>query len=328
MAEQDLYAVLGVSRTADAESIKKAYRKLALQFHPDRNPGNKAAEEKFKLINHANDVLSDPKKRALYDEFGEVGLREGFDPTRARQYMNWHQQSGQGPDLGDLFGGPEGQPVDFGTIFDRFFGGGGGRRGRGPSPFGGSMPFGGFGETVPMRGADLEGEVTVDFTQAVRGGEISLQLRGEAVKVRVPPGAREGSRIRVPGQGMPSSSRGPAGDLLLTIHVRPHEWFSLDEDDTLHVRVPVTVAEAYLGAKVRVPTPDGDVMVTVPAHSPSGTKLRLRGRGVPGRRNRPATDLIVEIQVAVPDQDGDALHQAAEALNAGYGHDVRGTLAF
>src|SRR5215213_8998844 len=114
MADQDFYALLGVPRSADADTIKKAYRKLALQFHPDKNPGDKKAEERFKRINHANEVLSDPKKRVLYDEFGEIGLREGFDPERARQYSRWHQQSGQGPDLNDLFGGDAGQPVDFG----------------------------------------------------------------------------------------------------------------------------------------------------------------------------------------------------------------------
>lgn len=326
MARRDYYEILGVSREADAETIKKAYRKLALQYHPDRNPGNKQAEEKFKAINHANDVLSDPKKRALYDEFGEVGLREGFDPERARQYMRWHQQSGQGPDLSDLFGGPEDQPVDFGAIFDRFFGGQA-RWGRGQSPFGGSVPFG-YGEGIPRRGADLEGEVTLDFAQAVRGGEISLNLGGTPVTVRVPPGAREGSRIRVPGKGMPSSSRGPAGDLLLTIHVRPHEWFSLDEGGNLHVRVPITVSEAVKGAKVRVPTPEGDVMVSIPSHTQSGTKLRLRGKGVPATKKRPATDLIVEVTVVIPEKDSDEVRRAVEALEKAYERDVRARLAF
>ena len=116
MAKRDLYAILGVSRTASAEDIKKAYRKLARKYHPDINPGKKEAEERFKELSFAYDVLSDRDKRKLYDEFGEVGLREGFDPERARQYSKWHAQSGQGPDLNDLFGGSEGQPVDFATI--------------------------------------------------------------------------------------------------------------------------------------------------------------------------------------------------------------------
>lgn len=323
MADEDLYAILGVPRTADADTIKKAYRKLALQYHPDKNPGNKQAEEKFKKINHAYEVLSDPKKRALYDEFGEIGLREGFDPDRARQYARWHAQSGQGPDLEDLFGGPADQPIDFATIFDRIFGGFGGqvRRGRAQSPFG-------MWETVPRRGADLESEVTIDFTQAVRGGELSLNLNGSPVTVRIPPGAREGSRIRVPGKGMPSPSGGPPGDLLLTIHVRPHNNFWMDEDGNLHVRVPVTVAEAYNGARIRVPTPEGNVMVTLPPRTSSGTKLRLRGKGVPASKKRPATDLIVEVAVAVPDVDSSEVRAALETLERGYSRDVREGLTF
>jgi curved DNA-binding protein len=328
MAERDLYEELGVPRNADAEAIKKAYRKLALKFHPDRNPGDKKAEERFKKINHANDVLSDAKKRVLYDEFGEVGIREGFDPERARQYSRWHQQSGEGPDLSDLFGGPEGQTVDFGTIFDRFFAGQA-RRGRGQSPFGGSVPFGGgFGtESVPMRGADLEGEVTVDLAQAVRGGELSLNVNGNPVTVRIPPGAKEGSRVRVPSRGMPSNSRGPAGDLVLTIHVRPHEAFWLEDGD-LHVRVPVTVGEAYHGGKVRVPTPDGDVNVSIPAHTASGAKLRVRSKGVPASKRHAATDLIVHIEIVPPDSDAEPVRQAIEEAERGYSGDVRAKLSF
>ena len=284
MADDDLYSLLGVDRKADADTIKKAYRKLAIKHHPDKNQGNKQAEERFKKINHANDVLSDPKKRRLYDEFGEVGLREGFDADRARQYARWQAQSGQGPDLSDLFGQGEG-PVDMGSIFDQFFGGNV-RRGRGQSPFGGSMPF---GAAVPLRGSDLEGEITVDLPQAVRGGEVSLNVNGHAVVVRIPPGAKEGSRVRVPGKGAPSPGGGASGDLVLAIHVEPHDHFWLEDDD-LHVRVPITVGEAYKGGKIRVPTPDGDVNVTVRPHTQSGAKLRVRAKGVPGGKRRdPAT---------------------------------------
>jgi curved DNA-binding protein len=236
-----------------------------------------------------------------------------------------------GPDLSDLFGQGEG-PVDFGSIFDRLFGGAGmggsGRRGRGQSPFGGSVPFGGGGlGNVPMRGADLEGEVTVDFAQAIRGGELSLNVNGAPVTVRIPPGAREGSRIRVPGKGVPSASAGPAGDLVLSIHVRPHESFWLEGDD-LHVRVPITLGEAYRGGKVRVPTPDGDVMVTVPTHTQSGAKLRLRGKGVPAGKKRPASDLIVHLEVAVPQTESEEIKSAVETLEHAYRGDVRSGLSF
>ena len=330
-AEEDLYKVLGVERSADAETIKKSYRKLALKFHPDKNPGDKKAEETFKKINHANEVLSDAKKRALYDEFGEVGLREGFDPSRARQYSQWHSQSGMGPDLNDLFGQGEG-PVDFASIFDRLFGGqqgmGGARRGRGQSPFGGSSPFGGgFGGNMAMRGGDLEGEVTVDFAHAIRGGELSLNVNGAPVTVRIPPGAREGSRLRVPGKGMPSPSGGPSGDLVLAIHVRPHESFWLEDDD-LHVRVPITLGEAFRGGKIRVPTPEGDVNVTVPQRTQSGAKLRLRGKGIPAGKKRAASDLIVHLEVAVPENESPEILAAVETLETAYRGDVRGGLSF
>ncbi len=328
MADEDLYKTLGVERDAAADVIKKAYRKLALKFHPDKNPGDKAAEERFKKINHANEVLSDAKKRALYDEFGEVGLREGFDADRARQYAQWRTQSGgSSPDLNDLFGRGEG-PVDFASIFDQMFTGGGARRGRGraASPFG-AEGFGGGFNMAPMRGGDLEGEVSVEFAQAIRGCELALNVNGASVAVRIPPGAREGSRVRVSGKGMPSPNQGPPGDLVLTIHVNPHESFWLEGDD-LHVRVPITLGEAFRGGKVRVPTPDGHVMVTVPARTQSGAKLRLRAKGIPPGKKRPASDLIVHLEIAMPHIDSEEIQKAMEILEQGYVEDVRGGLAF
>ena len=271
-------------------------------------------------------MLGDEKKRALYDEFGEVALREGFDAGKARQYSQWHQQSGEGPDLNDLFGGADGQPVDFQTIFDRFFQGqqpGGARRGRPQGPFGAG--FGGYA-APPLQGRDLEGEVTIDFAQAVRGGEISLNVNGSPMVVRVPPGASEGSRIRVPGRGMPPPGPGTPGDLMLTIHVRPHDFYWLEDRD-LHVRVPITVGEAFNGGKTRVPTPAGDVVVTVPAHTTSGAKLRVRGKGVPATKRQPATDLIVHLEITLPDTDTPEVKAAIAALDRGYSGDVRVRLA-
>jgi curved DNA-binding protein len=288
----DFYSVLGVPKGADADAIKKAYRKLARDLHPDRNPGNKAAETRFKAVNRAYETLHDPKKRSLYDEFGEEALREGFDAEKARAYRSWQSGVGRGGfgnvggvggravSLEDLFGGvaPGGtvEGADFADLFGR-----GRRRG-------------------PLRGQDMEQEITVDFDTAVRG--TSLELRrpdsNETVTVRIPPGADDGSRVRIAGQGAPSPKGGPSGDLVLVIHVRPHPVFRREGDD-LHIDVPITVSEAVKGAKVRVPTFDGPVVVKVPAGTMSGTTLRVRGKGVT-RKGRPTGDLYVHPMVHVP----------------------------
>jgi curved DNA-binding protein len=314
---RDLYEVLGVSRSASADEIKKAYRKLATKLHPDRNPGNQKAESQFKEVNHAYEVVSDAKKRALYDEFGEDALREGFDPERMRQYKRWSEQGGPraggrpgggaGFNIEDLFGnagaqGAQGVPGGagvgdlFGDILGGRFGGGGRRRG---------------GAT---RGADLESEVTIDLPMAVRGGTLSLRLGNEEepVTIRIPPGAAEGSRLRVPGHGAPAPRGGKPGDLLLRIHVAPHPHFRRDGND-LHLDLPITVGEAFYGAKVRVPTPDGFVSLTVPAHAQSGQVLRLRGKGIP-KKDGPGGDLYVHFQVQLPASDSAEVKKAVDAL--------------
>jgi curved DNA-binding protein len=296
----DFYSVLGVPRNADAEAIKKAYRKLARDLHPDKNPGNKEAEARFKAVNRAYETLSDPKKRALYDEFGEDSLREGFDAERARAYRAWQSQGGNGfpggarqVSLEDLFGGAYGSP--FGADFGDLFGRAARRRG-------------------PTKGQDLEQELTIDFDAAVRG--TTLQLRrpdsGETVTVRIPPGADEGSRVRIPGQGAPSLTGGPNGDLVLLIHVRPHPFFKREGDD-LHIEVPLTLSEAVKGAKVKVPTFDGPVSVKVPPGTNSGTTLRVRGKGV-ARKGRPTGDLYVRFLVHVPKGDSSELLRAVDEL--------------
>jgi curved DNA-binding protein len=297
MAE-DLYAVLGVPRTADADTIKKTYRKLAGRLHPDKNPDNKAAEARFKQVNHAYDVLGDDAKRKLYDEFGEDGLREGFDAARSRAYRDWasNQGRGAGPggfpggggtvDVDDLFGGG-GRPGGFGDLFGDFMGRA--RRARGPA-----------------RGPDLESEVTIDFASAVRGATLELQpqgVTGSTVTVRIPAGAADGNRVRIAGQGGPSHAGGARGDLVLTLHVTPHRFFRREADD-LHLDLPITVAEAYRGAKVRVPTVEGDVTLKVPERTQSGQTVRLRGKGV-ARKGHEAGDLYVHFSVQIP-TSGDA----------------------
>jgi len=300
---KDLYAVLGVDKSADQDTIKKTFRKVAAKLHPDKNPGDKHAEARFKEVSHANDVLGDPKKRALYDEFGEDGLREGFDAEQARAYKAWSQSGGGGGRAGgfpggvrieDIFGGASG---GFGDVFgDMFKGGrGGGRGGR------------------RMRGQDVEAETTIDFASAVRGATLQLQIGGEAVTVRIPPGADEGARVRIAGHGAPAPMQGgQAGDLLLTLHVKPHPHFRREGDD-LHVELPLTLAEAYQGAKVRVPTVDGSVTMKVPARTQAGTKMRLKGKGV-ARKGREPGDLYVHFKVLVPTSDDPAVAEAIETI--------------
>ena len=290
MAE-DFYSVLGVPRTADADTIKKAYKKLARDLHPDKNPGNKAAETRFKSVNRAYEALSDPAKRKLYDEFGEDALREGFDADKARAYKQWQSAAGRGNGYGG-FGG--GRPVNLEDLF------GGGMPGGhvDTDPF--SDIFGRSRRRGPVKGHDLEHEMSIDFASAVKGTTIQIrtQVSPEPVTVRIPPGADEGSRVRIPGQGAPSPNGGPPGDLLLVIHVQPHELFTREGDD-LHLDVPITVSEAIKGAKVKVPTFDGAVAVKVPPGTSSGTKLRLRGKGV-ARKGKEPGDLYVRFMVHVP----------------------------
>jgi curved DNA-binding protein len=319
----DLYAVLGVSKTADAESIKKAYRKLATQLHPDKNPGNPKAEDRFKKVNHAYDVLGDDKKRKLYDEFGEEGLREGFDPDRVRAYRQWSAQQGRGGgfsttygaggqtvDLEDLFGGNVGGAAGIGDLFGDFV-----QRGRRPRG--------------PQKGPDLESEITIDFASAVRGATLELHPQGQLgspVTVRIPAGADEGSRVRIAGQGGPSPSNGPRGDLVLTIHVTPHPHYRRDGDD-LHLDLPVTIAEAYHGAKVKVPTVDGSVSLKVPAHTQSGSVVRLKGKGV-AKKGRAAGDLYVHFLIQIPTEGGKELGQLVDSIARLQQGDPRADISF
>lgn len=307
----DFYSVLGVPKDADSATIKKAYRKLARDLHPDKNPGNKATETRFKDVNRAYEALGDEKKRKLYDEFGEDALREGFDAEKHRAYKQWQGRAGEGG-----FGG----------------GGGGFRGGYGGGGavnledlFSGAVPGGSvegdpfadlFGRASrrrgPVKGRDYEQELTVDFASAVKG--TTLQLRNpsspEPVTVRIPPGAADGSRVRIKGQGAPSTSGGPAGDLILVIHVEPHSLFRREGDD-LYLDVPIWVSEAVKGARVKVPTFDGDVTVKVPPGTQSGTKLRVRGKGV-AKKGREPGDLYLVFMIRVPASDSPELTKLAD----------------
>lgn len=316
MAE-NLYTVLGVSKDADTDAIKKAYRKLAGHLHPDKNPGNAKAEARFKQVNHAYEVLSDAKKRKLYDEFGEDGLREGFEPERARAYREWSSRRGRGREGGvpqggtggleDLFGG--GDSGGFGDLFGDLMGRA--RRARGPA-----------------KGHDLESEITIDFASAVRGATLELHPQGQAsaaVTVRIPAGASEGSRVRIAGHGAPSPNGGPSGDLVLTVHVTPHAHFRREGDD-LHLDLPITVAEAYHGAKVRVPTVEGAVSLKVPARAQSGQVVRLRGKGV-AKKGRAAGDLYVHFLVQIPKDDAPEVAKLVDRLAEFQAEDPRSAIS-
>ena len=270
-------------------------------------------------MNRAFDALGDPKKRALYDEFGEESLSSGFDADKARAYKQWSAGSGrggagrpgdpfaQGVRMEDLFGGNArgGGSSDVSELFGDLFGRSGRRRG-------------------PQKGADFESEVKVDFASAVRGTMVELRPNGgegEPVKVRIPAGAHEGSRVRIAGQGGPSASGGPPGDLILEIHVEPHPFFRREGDD-LHLTLPITVVEAYKGAKVKVPTIDGSVSLKVPPKSQSGSVVRLRGKGV-AKRAHPAGDLYVHFEVQIPTADDPKLDALIDELAAFQTEDPR-----
>lgn len=325
MPHKDYYETLGVARNADAETIKKAYRALALKYHPDRNPGDKRAEETFKLINSAYDALSDPKKRSLYDEFGDVGLREGFNAEQFRQYQGAFRggvPGGGAVNFEDIFGaGGGGGPNDYGSIFEQFFGGnmaGGGRVG---AP-GGRRPQ---RPRAPAKGPDLEGTVSVDLPTAVRGGEVSMNINGTSIKVKIPSGLRDGHKLRLAGKGVPSPE-GLPGDLILTVKVTEHDSFWREGDD-LHVRVPVSIVEAWRGARIRIPTPGSELTIRIPAHTSSGARLRLRGKGIPATEHREATDLIAHIEVVLPAESPEA-EEAIVLLERAPTADPRGDLKF
>jgi DnaJ-class molecular chaperone len=307
---RDLYQILGVARDVDADALRTAYRKLARQFHPDVNPGDKTAEDRFKEISRAYDVLSDPEKRRNYDEFGEVSLEGGFDAKRAREAKErFEARFGHGERGG--FAPPGGEAFhfdDLDDLFGRFYGGRGG---------GGEASF-------RMRGADVEGSLELDFLDALRGGPHTLtlsregpdgELKTETITVRIPAGARDGGRIRIPGRGGPGFGGGPSGDLWVRLRVRPHPVFTREGDDLL-MRVPISVREALLGAKIEVPLPEGRATVSVPAGTDSGRKLRLRGKGAHDPETGKPGDLYVVVEIRVPRGLDDATRGRLDELLA------------
>lgn len=297
----DLYAVLGIPKTSTPEEIKKAYRELAKRYHPDRNPNDKAAEDRFKEVSAASTVLSDEGKRVLYDEFGADGLRDGFDPEAARNYRRWAGQpaGGRAFDFGGGGAGPGGGFGGFGDLNDilgQMFGGGA----RGPA-------------RRAQRGQDLESEITVSLRDALNGAELELPSVGGRVKL--PAGLTDGQRIRLAGRG----AEGPAGrgDLFLDVHVSPPYGFRREGED-LELDLPLTVSQAMLGAQVPVPSPDGgSLTLKIPGGTQSGQRLRLRGKGMPKKAGH-RTDLYARVLIRVPKSDDPRAAELARELDSFY----------
>jgi DnaJ-class molecular chaperone len=287
---KDPYETLGVVRSASQDEIKKAYRKLAKKYHPDVNKGDKTAEEKFKEVSQAYDVLGDEEKRKKYDRLGQWAEKGGFDPRRqAYRTYTWTSGAGQG-------GGPE---VDMGDIFENIFGGGFGgaaRGARGRTSARAEWPFGGA-EAEEEHGQDVQATLEIGFEEAVHGAKrrISLSHNGheEKIDVKIPAGIRDGGKIRIPGKGSGH------GDLYIQVRVAPHPHFWRIDDD-LYVSVPITVTEAVLGASVRVPTIDGAVNLKVPPGTASGQKFRLKGKGVVHLDHSGHGDQFAVIKIVVP----------------------------
>jgi molecular chaperone DnaJ len=370
---EDFYQILGVSKDATQEEIKKAYRRLARKHHPDINPGNAAAEQKFKDISRAYDGLKDEERRKRYDEFGEDGLQAGFDAQKARAYKQWQShQPGGGQRSWEQHGRYGGYEDFFGDLFG--FGGGGPQSSR----------------TFSSKGRDMEHDMAIDLISALKGFDTQLSIqkrqicsacngtgydphskittcsacngsgrinvaegplhftkpcpncRGhgqvgtvctrcggsgvvvgtERIKVTIPPGVKDGSRVRVAGKGEPGVNNGPSGDLYLVIRVKPHDHLTRKGDD-LYMDVPVTVHEALAGGDIIIPTVDGQVNLKIPPTSQSGQILRLKGQGAVNPKTGERGDLKVKLIVKIPRSDKEEVRKAAAVLNQYYQEDLR-----
>lgn len=311
MSKRDYYQVLGLTRSATDEDIKRAFRRLAKQLHPDQNKGDKDAETKFKEAQEAYAVLSDKQKRAQYDRYGHAGpAAAGFHPGGGARYQGPFQggQSINIEDLADMF--------DFESLF--------GGRGRGGSPFEGFEQQTSRGRrsraAAPEPQRDVEYPVSLTFERAIRGTTIEFDSPSasggrERISVTIPPGVRDGQKVRVRGKGEQGRGRRPPGDLYVVVHIQPHPYFERKDDD-IYITVPITIAEAVLGAKVNVPTLDGSSTVTIPAGTPSGAKLRLTGLGVNHSRDGRRGDQYVVIKIVPPKALSDEQIRLIEAFRA------------
>ncbi len=372
----DFYKILGVSKDASEEKIKKAYRKLVRKWHPDINPGNNEAENKFKEISQAYDCLGSKEKRAIYDEFGTEGLQAGFDTQKARQYSQGGGfQQGERSAGGEGFGRYQSYEDIFGDIF------------------GSGMGSSGFRSQAPLRGRDLQHDMTIDLVSALRGFETELSMQKtktcgvcggsgnnpnstlstcaycggsgrldvaegpihftkpcphcqghgrtgkpctacggsgqvpgtEKIRVTIPKGVKEGSKVRIAGKGEPAPDGGQAGDLYLIIHLKPHPFLKRIDDD-LYMDVPVTVREAMAGGTIDIPTVDGAVKLKVPSGSQTGKVLRLKGKGATHLKTKTRGNLMVKLVVKVPQTEDPEILAAVQKMDGMYKEGVRSTI--
>ena len=287
--EKDYYATLGVSKTASGKEIKKAFRKLAREFHPDNNPADAAAEARFKEVNEAYDTLSDDDQRKEYDHAREMGYFVG-DPGGHQQYVR----------VEDIFGG---RAAAGGGGFQDLLGGLGDLFGQG-----GGRQY----QPRPTAGRNLQADLSLTFHEALSGATKTVPVDGRRVKVKVPMGISDGTKVRVAGKGEPGSAGGPTGDLFVRVHVAEHPIFERAGKRDLKMDVPVTFAEAALGAVVQVPTLDGTTKIRVPAGTQGGTVMKVSGKGV--ETGNKTGDLLVTIRVTVPKELSETEQELLEAF--------------
>lgn len=321
---KDYYAVLGVNKTASADEIKQAFRRLARKYHPDVNQGDKSAESKFKEVNEAYEVLSDPEKRRKYDQFGQYWNRVGAG----------NGAGGWSPNMGTDFSGFDfSQYGSFDEFINELLGrfGGGAPSGRQrtynyrTSP--GSSGFGNYTDFTPPGGAagsDLEATISLTLSEAFHGGQRTLKVGNEEIKVRIPPGAKPGSRMTIRGKGGVSSYGSQRGNLYLKVELQPHPFFKF-EGDNLSCEVPITPDEAVLGASIEVPTPDGTVNMNIPAGIRSGQTLRLRGKGWQNPKGERG-DQLVRVMIVPPTNLSPTEREYYEKLRDNRSFDPRSSL--